>query len=178
MVKDPAFMVKDPAFMVKDPAFMVKDPAFMVKDTLHNYLDTTQIPFIKELILILCIYLFYYNSSFETFIFFIKYAFILFIIRYVLSTLTYKEKSDKKYFDLNTHVILLTLVLLLSNKYNDLPNKFLTLLTIGIYSLLVISTHESFTSDVIITIFIVYIFVNYKGISEYIVTEGSYGHNM
>ena len=89
MVKD---MVKDQPFMVKD---MVKDQPFMVKDLLHNYLDTTQIPFVKELILILCIYLFYYNSSFETFTFFIKYAFILFIIRYILSTLTYKEISNK-----------------------------------------------------------------------------------
>lgn len=152
---------------------VVKDQAFMVKDLLHNYLDTTQIPFVKELILILCIYLFYYNSSFETFTFFIKYAFILFIIRYVLSTLTYKYKeiSNKKYFDLNAHVILLTLIVLLSNKYNKLPNEFLTWLIIVVYGLLVISTRENFTSDVIITIFIVYIFVNYKDISRYIVND-------
>jgi len=159
--------------VVKDQDFMVKDQSFMVKDTLHNYLDTTQIPFVKELILILFIYLFYYNSSFETFIFFIKYAFILFIIRYVLSTLTYKEKSNKKYFDLNAHIILLTLVVLLSNKYNSigLSNEFLSWLIIVVYGLLVISAHENFTSDVIITIFIVYIFVNYKGISKYIVND-------
>ena len=163
MVKD---MVKDQPFMVKD---MVKDQPFMVKDLLHNYLDTTQIPFVKELILILCIYLFYYNSSFETFTFFIKYAFILFIIRYILSTLTYKEISNKKYFDLNAHVILLTLVVLLSNKYNKLPNEFLSWLIIIVYGLLVISTRENFTSDVFVTIFIVYIFVNYKDISRYIV---------
>ena len=152
---------------------VVKDQAFMVKDLLHNYLDTTQIPFVKELILILCVYLFYHNSSFETFTFFIKYAFILFIIRYVLSTLTYKYKeiSNKKYFDLNAHVILLTLVVLLSNKYNKLPNEFLTWLIIVVYGLLVISTRENFTSDVIITIFIVYIFVNYKDISRYIVND-------
>lgn len=149
---------------------VVKDQVFMVKDTLHNYLDTTQIPFVKESILILCIYVFYYNSSFETFTFFIKYAFILFIIRYVLSLLTYKynEKSNKKYFDLNAHIILLTLIVLLSNKYNS-TNYFLTWLTIVAYSLLVISTQDSFTSDVIVTIFIVYIFVNYKDISRYIV---------
>jgi hypothetical protein len=152
---------------------VVKDQAFMVKDLLHNYLDTTQIPFVKELILILCVYLFYHNSSFETFTFFIKYAFILFIIRYVLSTLTYKYKeiSNKKYFDLNAHVILLTLIVLLSNKYNKLPNEFLTWLIIVVYGLLVISTRENFTSDVIITIFIVYIFVNYKDISRYIVND-------
>jgi len=156
--------------MVKD---VVKDQPFMVKDLLHNYLDTTQIPFVKELILILCVYLFYHNSSFETFTFFIKYAFILFIIRYVLSTLTYKYKeiSNKKYFDLNAHVILLTLIVLLSNKYNKLPNEFLTWLIIVVYGLLVISTRENFTSDVIITIFIVYIFVNYKDISRYIVND-------
>lgn len=150
-----------------------QDQAFMVKDTLHNYLDTTQIPFVKELILILCIYVFYYISSFETFTNFIKYVIILFIIRYVLSTLTYKykEKTNKKYFDLNAHIILLTLVVLLSNKYNKLPNEFLTWLTIVAYSLLVISTQENFTSDVIVTIFIVYIFVNYKDISRYIVND-------
>ena len=154
--------------VVKD---VVKDQPFMVKDLLHNYLDTTQIPFVKELILILCVYLFYHNSSFETFTFFIKYAFILFIIRYVLSTLTYKYKeiSNKKYFDLNAHVILLTLIVLLSNKYNKLPNEFLTWLIIVVYGLLVISTRENFTSDVFVTIFIVYIFVNYKDISRYIV---------
>ena len=83
--------------------------------------------------------------------------------------MTYKEISNKKYFDLNAHVILLTLVVLLSNKYNKLPNEFLSWLIIIVYGLLVISTRENFTSDVFVTIFIVYIFVNYKDISRYIV---------
>lgn len=157
--------------VVKD---VTKDPAFKVKDTLHNYLDTTQIPFVKESILILCIYLFYHNSSFETFTFFIKYASVLFIIRYILSALTYKyqEDSNKKHFDLNAHIILLTLVVLLFNKYNKYNTEFtfLSWLTIIGYGLLVISTRESFTSDAIITIFIVYIFVNCKDITGYLGT--------
>jgi hypothetical protein len=133
---------------------------FIIKDVIQEHVDTSQHPFLKEFILFASLYLFYNNTEGSIFIIFAKYALILIFSRFLLNVLTERrdKTKDKRYFVLNAHVILMTLICLLSFRYNVYGfanSMLLTWVIIISYSLLVISTREHYTSDVIISILIV-----------------------
>jgi hypothetical protein len=146
---------------------------FIVTDAIQKHIDTSDHPFLKELILFACLYLFYNNTETSIFIIFAKYALIMIFLRFVLNVLTERrdKTKDKRYFLLNAHVILMTLMCLLSFRYNvyGLGNSLLlTWVIIISYSLLVISTKEHYTSDVILSILIVLLSIDNDKIHSYI----------
>lgn len=134
----------------------------VVYDLVQQYIDTSSKPFVKEFILLTSLYLFYTNVEGYVFTIFVKYALIMLCIRYILNLLTERRKGDKsKYFILNSHLILFTLMCLLYNTYAlGSERLILTWTIITSYSLFIISTGEHYTSDILLTLLTVYTLVN------------------
>ena len=59
-----------------------------IRDYLQTRFDTTSKPFLKEIVLLVAIYLFYVNVESNVLITACKYAIVLFVIRYILAILT------------------------------------------------------------------------------------------
>lgn len=129
-----------------------------IKDFVHEKLDTSKHQFLKEIILFITLYIFYLYSDSVILITFLKYIITFIIVRYLLSLLTeIKDEHNKKQFILNINVIVFTCVILLMNQYGILKEyQLLSYALIISYSLLVISTREYYTSDVIITLIVVH----------------------
>jgi hypothetical protein len=144
-----------------------------IRDRLHNVFNTSSKLFIKEIILIVMIYMFYSNVTFNTFFTFIKYTFLFLSLRFILSFVTEKRDSitKKKYFDLNAPMIIFATMILLTYNTGILYNKLLLSLIIVSYSIYIISTQEYYTSDVIITLLLVYSLMNNPNISYFIETD-------
>lgn len=142
---------------------------FIYKDYLHEIIDTSSKPFLKEIILLAALYWFYTTTSSEVFITFIKYIILLIIVRYTLSVLTQiRDHNDKRYFVLNANVIIFTLMILLMNQSGSLIDRdLLSAVIITSYSLLVISTKEFYTSDVLLTLVVTYSFFNNSSIKYF-----------
>jgi hypothetical protein len=160
-----------------------------IRDYLQTRFDTTSKPFLKEIVLLVAIYLFYVNVESNVLITACKYAIVLFVIRYILAILTdirtnirtntrtitrtneitneitnkitnartnavtntrTKNKSSR-YFQINGHLILFCIILFLLN-FKD----YMMWILIISYSLLVISSQEHYTSDIIMTVFLVH----------------------
>lgn len=142
-------------------------------DKLHNVINTSSKSFIKDVILVIMIYVFYSNVSFNTFIVFVKYSLFFLFLRFVLSFVTEKRDaiSKAKHFDLNAHIIIFTTIILLTYKYGILYNTFLLSLMVITYSIFVISTQDYYTSDAIITLLLVYSLMNNPNIIYFIETD-------
>ena len=101
---------------------------------------------------------------------FIKYITILILIRYFLSVLTQiKDSNDRRYFILNANVIIFTTIILWMNQSGILVDRgYLALVLITSYSLLVISTKEHYTSDILVTLLVTYSLFNNSVVKHYI----------
>lgn len=149
----------------------------IVNDYIQSVVDTSTKPFIKEFILIVCLYFFYNIAPTSVFISFLKYVFIMIFFRYFLSVVTQiQNKHGQRHFILNANVIIFVLVLLSLNRHQLFERTFLMWLLITLYSLLVISTKEHYTSDVILTIILVYSLYENTYIRYYIdnITKSDY----
>lgn len=153
-----------------------KNEYVVVKDYIQTVLDTSTKPFIKEFILIVSLYFFYNAVPTSVFINFIKYVLIMILFRYFLSIVTRIETKDgNRHFVLNANVIIFSLILFSLNRYNMLNNTFITWGLIISYSLLVISTKEHYTSDVVLTLILVYSIYENTYIRQYTdILESSY----
>jgi hypothetical protein len=143
----------------------------VVNDPIQSRFDTSEKPFLKELILFITLYLFYNNTESPVFIVFVKYSLILLCVRFGLNVLTERRdtKTDKRYFILNPHIILFSLICLLYNAYIYNSGKtYLTWIIIISYSLLVISTKEHLTSDSLLTLLTVYTVITNQTLKGYI----------
>ena len=143
---------------------------FVYKDYLQEFFDTSSKPFVKEIVLIVALYWFYTNTPLQDFIIFIKYIIILILIRYVLSVLTQiRDNNDKRYFVLNANVIIFTTIILWMNQSGSLVDSgYLASVLITSYSLLVISTKEHYTSDVLVTLLVTYSLFNNSTVKYYV----------
>jgi|688.fasta_scaffold199637_3 hypothetical protein len=143
---------------------------FVYKDYLQEFFDTSSKPFVKEIVLIVALYWFYTTTPLEDFIIFIKYIIILILIRYVLSVLTQiRDNNDKRYFVLNANVIIFTTIILWMNQSGSLVDSgYLASVLITSYSLLVISTKEHYTSDVLVTLLVTYSLFNNSTVKYYV----------
>jgi hypothetical protein len=143
---------------------------FVYKDYLQEFFDTSSKPFVKEIVLIVALYWFYTNTPLQDFIIFIKYIIILILIRYVLSVLTQiRDNNDKRYFVLNANVIIFMTIILWMNQYGSLVDRgYLASVLITSYSLLVISTKEHYTSDVLVTLLVTYSLFNNSTVKYYV----------
>lgn len=145
----------------------LNNKTIVVWDYLQKRFDTSSKPFLKEIVLLVAMYLFYVNVESNVLITACKYAIVLFVIRYILAIFTdirinrtdtrtdkiTNARTDKsrRYFQINGHLILFCIILFLLN----LKDYMMWILIIS-YSLLVISSQEHYTSDIIITIFLVH----------------------
>lgn len=143
---------------------------FVYKDYLQEFFDTSSKPFVKEIVLIVALYWFYTTTPLQDFIIFIKYIIILILIRYVLSVLTQiRDNNDKRYFVLNANVIIFMTIILWMNQSGSLVDRgYLAIVLITSYSLLVISTKEHYTSDVLVTLLVTYSLFNNSTVKYYV----------
>jgi hypothetical protein len=142
---------------------------FVIKDYLQKYLDTSSKPFLKEIILLATIYFFYINVEIDVLTLALKYALILFVLRYLLSVFTdiQNVNSKRRYFQINGNVLLFSVILLIIAKKNYIGYNWVWVLIIS-YSLLVISTLEHYTSDIIITVLLVHYVLTNNFITSYV----------
>ena len=150
---------------------MLESNQFVYKDYLQEIFDTSSKPFIKEILLLAALYWFYTTTtSTEDMMIFIKYITILILIRYFLSVLTQiKDSNDRRYFILNANVIIFMTIVLSMNKSGILVDRgYLALVLITSYSLLVISTKEHYTSDILVTLLVTYSLFNNSVVKHYI----------
>ena len=142
---------------------------FVIKDYLQKYLDTSSKPFLKEIILLATMYFFYVNVETNVLILVLKYALILFVLRYLLSVFTdiQNVNSNRRYFQINGNVLLFSVILLTIAKQNYIGDNWVWILIIS-YSLLVISTQEHYTSDITITVLLVHYILTNNFIASYI----------
>jgi len=150
---------------------MLESNQFVYKDYLQEIFDTSSKPFIKEIVLLAALYWFYTTTtSTEDMMIFIKYITILILIRYFLSVLTQiKDSNDRRYFILNANVIIFMTIVLSMNKSGILVDRgYLALVLITSYSLLVISTKEHYTSDILVTLLVTYSLFNNSVVKHYI----------
>jgi hypothetical protein len=139
---------------------VVNEKTVVIRDYVQMRFNKIYQPFLKEIILLVVMYLFYVNTEYNTLVVACKYIVILFILRYILAIFTdirigkndddNKNKS-RRYFQMNAYLILFCIILFMLN----LKNYMVWLLIIS-YSLLVISSQEHYTSDIITTIFLVH----------------------
>lgn len=131
-----------------------------ISDYLHENLQLQDYIFIKDIILLLCIYLFYINFPYENFIKVLKIFIVVIIVRYILSLLTtYKfanENEKEKYFQYNFHIALLYILILSALHYqksNNIDNYFyLFHFLLLLYILLNIGNQSIYTTDAIFTL--------------------------
>jgi hypothetical protein len=149
---------------------MLESNQFVYKDYLQEIFDTSSKPFIKEIVLIVALYWFYTTISIEDFIIFIKYIILLILIRYFLSVLTQiRDSNDRRYFILNANVIIFMTIILWTNQFGILVDRgYLASVLITSYSLLVISTKEHYTSDVLVTLLVTYSLFNNSTVKYYV----------
>lgn len=140
----------------------------IINDHIQSLIDTSDKPFIKEFILLLSLYLFYTYVPQYVFVSFIKYVLILILFRYFLSVVTdIQSKSGNRHFVLNANVIIFSMVLFSLNRY-QLQKPFVMWIMILSYCVLVISTKEYYTSDIILTLVLVYSIYENNYIRKYI----------
>ena len=149
---------------------MLESNQFVYKDYLQEIFDTSSKPFIKEIVLIVALYWFFTTISIEDFIIFIKYIILLILIRYFLSVLTQiRDSNDRRYFILNANVIIFMTIILWTNQFGILVDRgYLASVLITSYSLLVISTKEHYTSDVLVTLLVTYSLFNNSTVKYYV----------
>lgn len=132
-----------------------------IKDFLRENLKLEDYTFIKDFILLICIYLFYINFPQNIFTNILKVFVIIIIFRYILSLLTtYKENAESslKYFQYNSQIAFIyILILTYVNYYKILEKETLTQFYIVyifliLYILLNIGTKNVYTTDAISTI--------------------------
>lgn len=142
---------------------------YTISDYIHSV--TTPKPFIKEIVLIALAYWFYTTSSSSSMISFVKYTVIVMLIRYILSEMTQivSVNDKKKQFQLNAHVMIFMIIVLIMNRNGVLSNQTLvTSILVIAYSLLVVTTRDTYTSDVVMTVLFVYSFFNNPFIMRYL----------
>lgn len=127
----------------------------------------------NNLFLGILIYLFYSNVEFNIFIKFIKYYILFLLIRYFISLLTpiTNVETNKKYFQINGHIGVFLIILLLcieTNTFELSNNNSLTLFLLFLYSLIIIITKNGYTYDIITSILLIHYMFHSKIINSII----------
>jgi hypothetical protein len=143
-----------------------------IKDTLQTTFDLSQYIIIRDIILLVSIYFFYTNSSYDTFVIFVKYYILMLILRWIISNITSisidvegieNEKNNKKYFQISGHMMAFTLLILLcidNNLFGLSNNLVLVYALIISYSLLNIFTKSHYSYDILTTVLLTYSIYN------------------
>lgn len=147
---------------------------YIIEDWLQDNIkiDITSIELLNNIFLCALVYIFYSNVEFSIFIKFIKYYILLLCIRYLGSLITtIKDENNKRYFQINGHIGLFLIMVLLSIETNTFglnDNKSLALGLIILYSFVVILTKYGYTYDVLITLLLIHYLFNLEILKEYL----------
>lgn len=140
---------------------------FIVEDWIQNNIKfkSSFMELLNNILLVLLVYVFYSNVEFPIFVKFIKYYVLILIIRYIISSVTNIKdiENNKRYFQINSHIALFVLIILIcieSNTFELSDNYYLSLALILIYSLIVIITKYAYTYDVITTVLLIHYIFN------------------
>lgn len=134
---------------------------FIITDQLQSYFQNENWLIVKDILLIGFCYIFYANVEFSVFIKALKYFITILIIRYLISiTTTYKNKyTNEKYFQINSHLSLFMILILLSvqnNLFSLGVNQSMAWILILSYGLLIISSQQHYSYDILSTMLLVY----------------------
>lgn len=140
---------------------------FIVEDWIQNNIKfkSSFMGLLNNILLVLLVYVFYSNVEFPIFVKFIKYYVLILIIRYIISSVTNIKdvENNKRYFQINSHIALFVLIILIcieNNTFGLDENYYLSLGLVLIYSLIVIITKYAYTYDVITTILLIHYIFN------------------
>lgn len=143
---------------------------YIIEDKIQTYLQYENWSLLRDIILIILVYIFYTNVEFNLFQAAIKYYIIFLIIRYLISiitTVTKKENTTtEKYFQISAHVGLFTILMLLfsmshvpqnADVADKVPfiNQTSSWVIILAYGLLNIATQKHYFYDILSTILLV-----------------------
>jgi hypothetical protein len=136
-----------------------------------NISYVSYVELLNNIFLFALVYILYSNVEFTVFLKFIKYYILFLCIRYILSSLTTikESKNNKRYFQINSHVGLFLIIILIcieTNTFGLGDNPYLASSLIIIYSVIIILTKYGYTYDVIISILLVHYMFNLKILKE------------
>lgn len=137
-----------------------------VNDYIQENLDFNEYSIFKDITLGILIYLFYINVPSDIFIKTLKIFIIIILSRYILSLLTtYKLKDNKKYFQYNSHIAFVYILILTLFELNNITetNKIFYMYYIFLlfYTLFIIGCKHVYTTDALSTIFLTLIGFKY-----------------
>lgn len=133
-----------------------------IEDKLQQQYDYSNYTIVRDIVLVLGLYISYAYLNYETFTRILKVYFAFLIFRFVMSHLTtihhQKDNTIKKYFQISGHMTLFTLIVLHLSNYNvfNLQNLTLRTSTLVLYGLLNVLVHAHYTTDIINTAIIVH----------------------
>lgn len=146
---------------------------YVIEDWLQDNIkiDISSIELLNNIFLFALVYIFYSNVEFPIFLKFIKYYILLLCIRYISSSLTTikDSKNNKRYFQINSHIALFLIIILIcieTNTFGLGDNNYLALTLIILYSFIIILTKYGYTYDVIISILLIHYIFNLKILKE------------
>lgn len=135
---------------------------YSISDSLQNFLNLHDYKFVRDVILILSLVVFYLLAPLNGLWCLAKFYALGISIRFLLSLLTtirHKE-TQIKYFQTSGHVLLFSFIILILSKFNNGISQQIAFITILLYALLNIATKAHFTTDVAYTILLVYFLFN------------------
>lgn len=140
--------------------------SMLITDRLQNTYDYSAYTIIRDVIIILTIYLSYTYLPFDTFSSIWKLYLGVLVVRFVLSELTLlrDEETKKKYFQMSGHIALFTLSVLFASTHNifNLQNIIFRNGLLLAYAILNIIVHAHYTTDVVNTlVFIHFLYLQY-----------------
>lgn len=148
---------------------------YVIEDWLQDNvkLDISSIELFNNIFLFALVYIFYSNVDFPIFLKFIKYYILILCIRYILSSLTTikESKNNKRYFQINSHIGLFLIIILIcieTNTFGLSDNNYLAPILTIIYSFIIILIKSGYTYDVIISILLIHYIFNLKILKELI----------
>lgn len=149
--------------ITEEKTSIITQNSTQIEDFLQNSLQLQNYSFLKDILLAIGFYLFYINVPTYLFTKTLQILFFIIIFRYILSLLTtYKPTNEEsqKYFQYNTHIAFMYILILSYLKSNDIlsgSNTFyLYYILLLCYSLLIIGSHHVYTSDAFTSIILTY----------------------
>lgn len=148
-----------------------KDVDIVIKDKFQDYIKDNYWEHSKKFVILnelifYSIFVYYYyfgpiDNSLTNFMI-LKYIVIIFILRYLFSYITtITQKDGKTYFQLNSKIAILAIIILFLTQNTQL-NNITTFLLILSYALLSSAAKYGYTVDNILTIMIVYFLITSK----------------
>lgn len=132
----------------------------LIVDRLQQAYDYSSYTILRDIVLIVVVYITYNYLPFDTFCSIWKVYLCILLLRFALSELTNlrKKDSDKKYFQTSGHMALFTLSVLFAAQHNLLNLHYVLFRNalLVAYGILNVIVHAHYTTDIINTTFLIH----------------------